>query len=351
MIVALDVGSSEFRSLRYEGNRLIARRIPAVYCVLDDTSGHREWLKAARLPWSRCRGALLVTGEAAQELAQTLERPLVPLLPGGDLPDKDPVGRQVCASLIESLIPNPVRHSAVCAVSTPPQPRPFLEHVLELHGYRIVRLHPATALVLADSDRDEFTAAAVTMGAEQTTFTICHLGRPLVELAFPFGSRAIEDGFARHWNRFLWDSRGHRYLDFQSIQRWLSGRPDAQVDGDEQSGPVSLAVPRSPEAKWLADAFTRHWARFWKEVEEEVASIAPVLPRHPVPLIVSGGPVQLPGFLELVSSTRRKVAGESPFRISELRRTSHAPYSVARGLLIHATLWNDETQAATFEAA
>jgi hypothetical protein len=50
MIVSLDLGSSEFRSLRYEGNRLIARRIPAVYCVLDDSPGHREWLQAARLP-------------------------------------------------------------------------------------------------------------------------------------------------------------------------------------------------------------------------------------------------------------------------------------------------------------
>jgi hypothetical protein len=315
-------------------------------------------------PWSRCRGSLLVTGEAALELSEMLERPLVPLLPGGELPANDPVCRQVCVSLIESLIPAAWSAPAVCAVSAPPQPSPFLEHVVELRGYRTLRLHPAAALVLAEAEQDEFTAAAVTMGAEQTAFTFCHLARPLVELTVPSGSRSIEDGFARRWDRFLWDSRGHRYLDLQAIQRWLTGRSGDPVS-DDADVPVPtphsstlhpqrqphLAAPRGPEETWLADAFIRQWSGFWKEIEQAVTSIAPLLPRHPVPLIVSGGPAHLPGFLELAAATRREVAGESPFCISEIRQAGQDPYSVARGLLIHATLWNDETRTTPAKAA
>ena len=36
MSVALDFGSSEFRTLRRQDNRLIARRIPAVYTALEN---------------------------------------------------------------------------------------------------------------------------------------------------------------------------------------------------------------------------------------------------------------------------------------------------------------------------
>ena len=119
MTAALDLGSSEFRSLRRDEHRLIAQRIPAVYTVVPDHSANRKVLDQSNVPYSTAVDALVVIGEEAIEVSTLLSRPLIPILPQGQLAENDPIARQVSAWLIEMLLPPASSNSASCAISLP----------------------------------------------------------------------------------------------------------------------------------------------------------------------------------------------------------------------------------------
>lgn len=324
MTAAIDFGSSEFRSLRYQGNHLVARRIPAAYCVLEETPTHRRLLERIGAPHSACQGSLIVVGDAARQVAEALRQPEVPLFPKGELPSDDPVGRQVCASLIDSLIPDGHQGNPLCTLTAPRQPAAFLAHLLHLRGYRTQVLHPATAVVLAELESAEFTGLAMTFGAETSTFSLCHLGQPLLELAAAHGSRSVEEGFARRRHRYLWDAQGNKYLDLPAMRRWLQG------------GTISLHESRDGDEQWLADAYWSQLSEFCPLIKRELAQHVRQLPRTPFPLVVSGGPVHLDGFPELLREAIQ--LSKWPLKISDIRVATFDPYSVARGSLVHSLL-------------
>ncbi len=95
MTIALDLGASQFRTLRRIEGRLVARTIDALYPVLADTPAHRRLLDHAGIPFSFSEGNIVLLGEAAAETASLFRVPSRRLLPEGRVPICDPLGRQL----------------------------------------------------------------------------------------------------------------------------------------------------------------------------------------------------------------------------------------------------------------
>lgn len=334
MTAALDLGSSEFRSLRREDDRLIARRLPAVYTVIDDQPAHRRMLEQSQIPYSPATGSLVVVGESALEVSALLSRPLIPLLTGGRLADDDAIGRQVCAWLIELLLP-PAGSGIDHCVMTMPRGETatggadgwttqFLEHIVQLRGYQTSVLHPALAVALAELDEHEFTGACLTIGAESITFAITRCSQLVVEGRFTKGSREILERFAHARKKYLWDHAGNVYLDLPAVHRWL------------QQEDVSLRAPQSDDESWLRDAFEEQLLSAWFSLKRKITRCEDPVLRQPLPLIVSGTPARLSGMMDIVAESL--MLSGLPLQFNQLRPATFDPYSVARGLLIHATL-------------
>ncbi|SFJ06997.1 disk-shape morphogenesis protein volactin [Planctomicrobium piriforme] len=334
MTAALDLGSSEFRSLRREDQRLIARRLPAVYTVLDDQPAHRRVLDQSHIPYSTTAGSLVVIGDSAVEVSSLMSRPLVPLLQGGAIGDQDPIGRQVCAWLIDLLLPQSTAIHDLCVMTLPrgettaqgagAWTTQFLEHIVQLRGYQTTVMHPATALAVAELDDQEFTGMCMTIGAESVTFSLTLHSQPLLEARVNKGSRDIIERYAHFRKKYVWDGAGNSYLDLPSVQNWL-------LHGD-----LSLSSPTSDDERWLRDAYEELLLASWFSLKRKISACQDPILKQPLPLILSGAAVRLPGFTDLVSESL-KLSG-IPVTIRELRTASFEPYSVARGLLIQATL-------------
>lgn len=330
--IALDLGSTEFRSIRHDGQRLVARKIPTIYSVLEDNASNRRLLEQSHLTYAQADGAIIVLGSSAKTLSALIRCPVIPVVMEGHLPWNDPVGRQVCATFIEALVPHCSGTGTVCALTLPDSSQrrkndetKLIEQVLRLRGYQIVTMNSASSLALAELADQSFTGVSLVVGAESVSVSVTYLGKPVFEQTFCQGFRSIEQRFAISRHRFLWDQSGNRYFDLQSIRNWI------------QESQISLTNPATGDELWLAKQYAKLLSDVWASMLPDLMRVAtnPVF-KHRLTMTVAGGATSMIGFDALLMSVIKKSC--LPFKIQEIRHAANDPFSVSRGLLIHATM-------------
>lgn len=333
MSVALDFGSSEFRSLHRHDNRLVARRLPAVYTVVEDQPAHRRLLEQLRVPFSESDDALILVGAPAQEVAALLSRPLIPVLPGGLLPKEDHLARQICAWMVDSLVApaTPIGTPCVATAGTIGRHEPggletteFLAHLVRLRGYGIELLPQAGALCLSELEDHGYTGLALCVGAETVSVNLSYHGATVFQGTLGKGIRPLISKLAQRRQQFVWDQLGNAYADTHRVEQWL-----AKSD-------IQLNSPTGDDESWFAGAVGELLLSAWITFKRKVRWVDHPVFRHPLPVVTSGGISLCHGFAEVV---RESLAlSEFPVTVAEVRQATFDPYSVARGLLIHGAV-------------
>ena len=337
MSVALDLGTSCFRSLRPAGGRLLARRFPAVYVAVDDLPAQRRLLESSAIPYVTSDGGLVVMGDPALEIARMLKRPCVPLLPQGQIPEHDPLGRQVIAAALESLLPQ--GNGDECAMILPiatqrsPEQQMFFERLLRLRGYRPTTVTSGEATILATLGDQAFTGIGFSLGASGARVTIGHRGRILAEATSPRGGDWLDEQFAFQTERFLWDADGNQYLDLNAIAQW------------KNQTALSVLNPQTREEGLITDLYRE----LLRPILAEGATLCqktPWLATYPTPLqlVCTGGPTKIQGFSILMRHLLQALRW--PVEIGEIRCPAGDEFLNARGALIRATLDNSVAAAA-----
>ncbi len=121
-------------------------------------------------------------GDAAADLSQMFQGRTIPLLPKGAIPENDPLTRQIIASLVESLLPEPHHAREICCLTLPKlrsnlcgsqgaigqfTSNPDFEFFIRLvclRGYSPLILSSSMAVVLAELIEDAFTRISLTFG-------------------------------------------------------------------------------------------------------------------------------------------------------------------------------------------
>lgn len=335
MSVALDVGTHELKSLRYDAERLAARRCRAAFCVIDDTEPHRNVLRQLDFPYAVCERSLLVLGDSAEKLTQLFRVPCDALFPGGVLNAADPLSRQITAALVEALIGRATAEGELCALTLPadlksggdgtsPQ-REFLVRVVRLLGYAPLELAAPQALVLAELGDDAFTGIGLSFGAGSSQAGLIHRGNVLASCEVAYGGNWIDLRLARAQQLFVWDTQGRKRLDTRKTRTWKEG-----LAGD-------LRRAENESELQLGDLY-RGVVEFL--LREAALTFTDVLKRMPIPgplpMIVTGGSARIGGFRELLCDVLPTVA--FPVTISDVRLAISSPYAVTRGGLIRAEL-------------
>lgn len=335
MTFGLDIGSSGVRCLFRAGRTLRGRRAPAYYVVLPGAADERLLLQRAMIPFSSCEGSYVVFGDNAIELSRAMKLPLIPVFPEGRLPQNDPIGRQVAATVIESLLPAQAVVSGASSMIVPADVSRFAERVLALRGIKCTDIHPGTASILAELNDCQLTGAGLCVGANSTSLGIAVHGQPVAELTFPRGLASVDEVFAKSRGRYFFDAEGNRYLDVRQVARW---RESAQVDltapeGDDED------LLRSLVREWLMAAML--------EFAQRLEALRAGRPGRGVNVMtLTGGPTRMSGFDVLVADSMRRA--KLPLTILEIRTAGNCDYTLARGALIAAEL---EQKVATRKAA
>ncbi len=204
MSVGLDLGTTEFRSIRDSGGDLVARRCRACYLVVKDTPGHRRLLEHTQAQYGTCGDDLVIFGDDALDCAAMLDVPAVPLLRDGRLPAADPVARQILALMVEAVLPASQPGGSVCCLALPggygldgdtqSLDVRFLQQLVSLRGYKPQLISSGLAVVLAELSSASFSGFGISLGMTNCEIGLVHCGRELARCTIPspFGELANE---------------------------------------------------------------------------------------------------------------------------------------------------------------
>ncbi|MBM4075733.1 MAG: hypothetical protein FJ267_08840, partial [Planctomycetes bacterium] len=117
MTIGLDLGSTQFRSLRLFDSELIGRQCRAIYASMPDSASHRRLLDQSNARYACCGGDLVLFGDQAIEWGEILNLHIVSLLPGGRVPQSDPVARQILALMLDAVLPQATELGEICCMT------------------------------------------------------------------------------------------------------------------------------------------------------------------------------------------------------------------------------------------
>ncbi len=326
MNIAIEFGGSEFRSLRREGSRLLARRISTDYLVIDTHEVRQKILERHSDEFARSDAGLIVYGNAANELAELLTLPLQSALENGQLRKEDPVSRQFLGALVEGLLPVPDVSNFPCIViiSQDDQDRNSLEDVrfltqlVKLRGYQPEIISPGLALILSECSSSGFTGVGIKMGAAQLDVSFVYQTRELARFTIPCGGQRVDRQIAISQNSFVRLQDGREVLNVRPIRLWRESLESLNQISDSRT----LELRNQ-----YREIIFMVMHRIQQELNQEVFRID-----RKVPLVLGGtlaGPTGTDAmFAQAISEV------ELPIRISKVNRVQNVRFSALRGGLV-----------------
>lgn len=338
-MVCLDLGTSEFRSLRRRAACVAGRKSPALYVSFPSDQTDVSLLRQLRVETIRCQDSLVVVGAAAQDLACSLRIPSIPLLIDGLVPTEDPLGRQLISAVIESILPGNGDGASCGLVSRGAvdfEQKPDLQlyaQILRLKGYNPEPVSSAAAVAFAELGSEQFTGLCMDWGASGASLGAFRLSETLVESHFVNGGNLIDERVAKIRNRFRFDQEGNRYLDTHGIEAW------------KRSFGIRIDRPRTDDEKLLAEIYREQLLTIMLRFKTAVhGSSAMWLYSQPVKLVCAGGCTRISGFAELTAQILSEI--EFPISIHEIQVCTADSFRTVRGAMVLTELERQATVAA-----
>jgi hypothetical protein len=345
MSVALDPGAWNIRSLRRQGDALVGRRQRSAWLSIPDTRAERSRLDEASIPFAACQGSLVLMGDAARDWSHSRRMPVNDLLPGGMIPSRDPVPRQIVQSLVDAVVPPATYDRETCAIVQPAQAIhagderadgvEFFRRLLRVRGYETLAVSAGLALAHAELVREEFTGLALVWGASGCEVCVARHGVALVDSSVPRGGRWLDDRLAQACEMIHHDPTGWVGFDLDQAARL------------RESATGALVSPSIRAEEWIqrfAHELVQHTVAEIARILERTTGLAEI--RQPLAVICGGGLFEMPGLLAVLSDRFQQT--KWPIRLRVPRRARHTPFAIARGALIVAEL---EENARRFRAA
>jgi hypothetical protein len=330
MSIGLDLGTSRFRSLRRQDRRLIARQTPTAYAAVEATTDHARLLNQIRIPVIRSDAAFLVSGPDAESFAAAFSRPLIPLFVEGQLPEADPIARQVVAERLGSVIEHQGREArAGCSVVLPRDAvagsatHDYLLRLVTLQGYAPQPISTAQAVGLAELSTSGFAGVVLSFGASCASLALIERGQIGTLVEVPCGGDWIDRTIAEETGLCLHDRDGLRYFDTVGSARWKQA-PDRQLNTPTDATSAVLL-------RCYTEVLTSLLGRFQRALVREGMN---GVRRTALPIICHGGCTRINGFLTLFSRLWQQA--EIDLSIGASRLSQDDNWTVARGCLIHS---------------
>ncbi len=338
MNIAIEFGGSEFRSLRREAGRLLARRVSTDYLVLEDSEARRRLLERHGDEVAHCDQGMIVYGTAANDLAEILSLPMQSALDDGKIRNNDPVSRQFIGALVEGLIPPASRENSTCTVISsqvaPDENDPdlqddlgFLMRLVKLQGYQPSLITPGMGLILSECADIGFSGIAIKMGAARMDVSIVYQTRELTRFFLPRGGIHVDRQLAVTDHQFVRLKDGREVLDTRPIRLWREGVKNLN----------SISDSRTLELRNQYREIIR--LGLFRMRQEMSPSVIAQLPGK-LPLII-GGPMAGPSGIETLFQEAINDV-DLPIQIKSVRRVQDVAFSVLRGGLIAGELGNPD---------
>lgn len=316
MSIGLDLGCTQFRSLRLHAGRLTGRITRTCYALVADTAAHRRVFDRDRVNYVQGDGQLLLLGDSAEDWAPLLQVGLIPLLADGQFPNHDPCARQLLSLLFDAVLPAAQSTGDICTLTIPGEllpsaaspERDFFCQLVRQRGYEPRVIGQGLAVALAELGASGFSGVGVSLGASQCEFALVRGGIELARCAIPWGTADLD----------------------QTAQ-----------PAEPSPGVLPLAPPARDQATedFLTELLLEAGARIAQQDGFRVLT-------QPVAVACNGGIARRRALQQMLPLAWRRAGW--PIALQEIRIAADPTYTVARGCLIHAQL---ELETAALRAA
>jgi hypothetical protein len=328
----MDIEGRQFRSLRRQARRMVGRVCPATYIAIPPAESERRLLERARIPYAVCDGSAVIVGRHAEELAPLLHVPRLPILPGGQLPDDDPLARQLASALVDALLPRAAAAGEICAMAVPTTAEEavstrewqFFSRLVRLRGYVPMAVERSDAVVLAELGRTTFSGVCLLLESSTSELVLARQGTVLAHAVLPRGGDWIDEQLARKTERIVWDMHGTTYVDVDAVQRWKA-----------ETAPC-LHWPQNDEVQILAYLYQQLLGDLARLFAARCRSCPEAVPLRSPQVVCCGAATRIDGFLPLLTE-QLELCG-LPFGVGGIQLVDVPDYSIARGCLIRAEL-------------
>ncbi|MCA8984606.1 MAG: hypothetical protein R3C12_06335 [Planctomycetaceae bacterium] len=341
MEIAIEFGGSEFRSLRRESGRLLARRVSTDYLVVQGDETRLRLLERQVEEYARCDEGMIVYGPGALDLADLLGLPLQSALDQGHIREEDPVSRQFLGALVDGLLPSSTGQGLCTVIATGDAEESdyptgdslsFLLQLVKLRGYEPLGVSPGLALALAECGGTSYSGIGVKLGAARIDVSVVHQTHERIQFSIPRGGEHLDRELARRDDRYLRLRDGREVLDTRPIRLWRQGVRNL----NQISDPRTLDLRN--QYRDLA------YVVLHRLQQELTPRLLRTLPGQ-LPLIV-GGMLAAPSGTELLfQQAAREV--QLPLQLSDIRRVRDVAYSALRGGLIAGEIAMEQSKASS----
>jgi hypothetical protein len=301
--IGLDLGSTQFRSLRYQGDRLVGRTCRAQILSIQDTPAHRRLLDHDGVQYAQSPGMLHILGDATVEWSQLMSLTPLRLLPDGQLPQDSAIARQVLSVLLDAVLPQASIPGMVCGMTIPGELMPdalgperdFFSRLVRLRGYHPQIIGQGHAIALAELGAAGFSGLGISLGASLCEFSLNRTGREIARCSIPWGLDEV--------------------LEHLPLQSGMSMRMSSSAEralGD-----------------FLVELFIEAGSRIGQHDGFRVL-------KQPVAIAIAGGLTSLPQMERLCEQAWLRAAW--PLKLQAIRLCPDAAFTIARGCLVSAVL-------------
>lgn len=331
MAKALDIGTSFIISASYKSNNEIEYKdvrdaffrikptSPISASIIEKGLVNKSYFKDSD-------GSFVLIGQAAIEKAierhSSASRPMVK----GILSPQEKDARKILKFILADVLGPPKEKNEKLVYSIPAQPIDqedfdvsYHEDVLNMDlkslGYSPQALNEAEAVCYSELDKDEYTGVVVDFGAGMCNVAVMSNG----EVVIKFSTCKSGD-----------------YIDHMAALS--TGQPDSVVQIEKENGEFTIGLD-NPNS--ILSAVSTYYTRVIDYTVKNLAlrlSNSKDLPKFlkPISIVIAGGTSRANGFINQFKKSLSEVNFIVP--VKEVRMASDPEFSIARGLLLAASL-------------
>lgn len=333
MSVALDLGATEFRSLRVGERTLKQRTLPAQYAAGRYDDSLVRALERLQRGFVRCGTDLVLVGQPAQTFSRYLETVPRSLLHPCIDPIRESLREAGLRYALRQLLPSAQPGELLvfsCAQTdvlidcddtdgvAAGHPLAALEPEVRALGYRPLLVSPGLGLVLAGAQATCYSAVGLSFGASGIDLSVVRQGREIGRLCVPWGGDWIDEQC-----RLTLAESAAEWPELETLRGWKEG---AATESAHRR--MDFALPYEHAYRLALD-------RTIGEASARFADFAGAFD-DPVDLLCGGAATEWPDFLPLLVEMLDRY--RFPIDIRHLRILTPPATAVLRGLLIHAEL-------------
>lgn len=328
--VGLDVGTMNFLSARKSGDKVVTKKMRDAFLDLESTS--KQFLKLSGVNYIEKNDSIIIVGDEALHVANLFNREVRRPLKDGMISNQELDSYDVISLMVEQLLGTPVCEKEICYFSVPAAPidvpdRDVIFHegvfrrIIQELGYDARPFNEAAAICFSEASKDNFSALTMSFGAGLTNIALTFKTMTTMTFSLSRAGDWIDANTAKASNTTAsriaaLKEKEADLLDFHTGDpRFLRSREALQV-----------------YYKALIDYTLDHVEKEFKKIADTIT-----IP-EPLPLIIAGGTSMAKNFVPFFRQEFEKRKAKFSIPIKEIRHATDPLGSVAKGLLVNASI-------------